>query len=191
MARNYPDLTDDEVLDLRDSFADKAELAIRGLVDKFVSGAMKLQELLAALWKMIRSSHIAQFLFGLGGKDKLTPALTGEIESIVGQQLGYFQKFWKALVGGSLSGDQMVARAGLYGSATVQTFERGNAASAGLTLPYYPGEGSPCQMRCRCAWEIEEFDDRWEANWQSMRDDAVCDVCQERDDTNNPLVVKK
>lgn len=92
-----------------------------------------------------------------------------------------------------ISDAQFGARAEAHAGAAVEAFEKGQEqAAGGLDLPGYPADlETSCLLNCRCAWSIEEFDDRWEATWITEGDERVCPECQQRGEEWNPFVQTK
>jgi hypothetical protein len=140
----------------------------------------------------IKRGFIAQYAFGRGGVDIMTGADRKAVGQMLRVQFDALDGFMGDIRANGLSEAAIAARAELYSGAAVQAHGAGMAAARGIELPAQPGDGSsPCLGRDRCAWSIDEFDDRWEATWKTRSDAAVCPVCKERGSAWNPLVIQK
>ena len=93
---------------------------------------------------------------------------------------------------GDLTEKQIAARSALYLNSTVNAYERGRAASFGLTLPVYPADGgTSCMSNCRCRWDITETSTEYRATWTLNTSAEHCDDCEARATKYSPYTVKK
>lgn len=154
------------MLGLRDTFSARQAEKVKDLASK-VSSGLTVAEWERDMRAIIRTSTIDQYVLGRGGRHAMTPADWGRVGRMVREQYKYASAFAAEIAAGKLSEAQIAARARLYMASSTAAFERGRAASfRGLKLPAYPADGSQeCLANCKCHWEIEELDDRFEATW--------------------------
>jgi hypothetical protein len=177
--------------ELRDDFLNRMAVRMADATDKMLDHEMRVAEWEREAREVIRLSHVTEWAFARGGRHMLTAAERAELGVIVREQWGYLHRFASAVLDGGMSDAQIRARAALYASAAVLSYERGRAAAFGLTLPAYPGDGtSECLVNCRCTWRIDELDDKFEAYWERDPGDS-CETCLRRARDWNPYVVEK
>lgn len=128
---------------------------------------------------------LALYLLGRGGKNEVDAADASAVASIIGDQQAYWQGFTTDLIGGKLTLGAAIARAHLYGGATIQAYDQGQAESWGATrsLPYWPGVGTECRGNCRCYWAYTQNADGSRTAWWRDVHDSVppeCDTCWAR-----------
>lgn len=138
---------------------------------------------------LVKSVHIAQAVLGKGGRDRMTPRDWGRVGMALRKQYGFLGKF--AAERFALSPEAIAARAGLYVENGTASFERAQAAAAGIPdLPQYPGDGqTECLTNCRCWLEIEESAEGYAVTWHANDDPATCDDCAALAQDWSPLIV--
>lgn len=163
---------------LRDLFTDRLKERAAGLAGT--------GDFFPAMQELIKSVHIDMAMLGKGGRSQMTPRDWGHVGQELRRQYQYLTKF--ALEVPDLSPAQVAARAGLYMEAAKSSYERANAAAAGIPdLPAYPGDGkTACGTNCRCSWEFEGNEATWVLG---AEDPATCDDCIANAARWAPLVV--
>jgi hypothetical protein len=173
---------------IRDQYNAQRQDALRQLTGKLSAGTMTVPEWVTAMRGEIKSTYLAQYMAGRGGREQMTPADWGRCGQMLAQQYSYLQRFALDVQAGKLTPAEAEARAALYAASSTQAFERGKAAAWGLRLPAYPGDGStPCRVRCRCRWKIDRTELHVEARWQ-LGVAEHCEVCVTRAGEWNPLI---
>lgn len=195
-------LTADQMRAIRDALADAAALELRAHAERVavavavatdplddVAKAALLLVFLRDFGATVKRLEAAQFILGRGGLNALTTADLAIIDAVLVEQRIYIERFGQALINGELSAAQAGARAELY--AGVGSFERGKAASYGVTLPEYPGDRCLGFDRCRCHWELDDSGDVVDCTWHTVGDNFVCTVCVKNGVDYNPLTLAK
>lgn len=177
---------------MRDLLADAAATEMRQLAERYTAGAITWEAWVDQFWDLVHRTHTAQFLLANGGQPRLPEADIRRLEALLERQLGYVRRLVEEAAQGVLSPAEIAARAELYASTSVTTYEQALAGAHGIDLPVYPADyGTPCRGNCRCHWAIEEFPDRWEATWVTSGDERVCEGCAARGNQYAPYIVPK
>lgn len=193
--RRYTDgervLSERDLLALRNAVADGMAEESVALAQRLVDGGFTLADWAEAFSDLIRAGTSAGFVLGRGGAAQLDRAAFDLLEQLILDQLGFAKGFAAelapALDAGTATAEGVAARSALYAGAGVQAFDRGRGQAWGLDLPYFPADGlTACHGNCRCEWSIEELEDRIEATWHVVGDEASCDGCIARGNQYGP-----
>jgi hypothetical protein len=140
----------------------------------------------------VKLVHLAEYLFGRGGKAMMTPADYGRVGRIVKDQYEYLHGFAGEIAAGGLSEAKIADRLTKYFEAGTHSFERGRLASySGLLLPALPADGGTvCRMRCRCRWQITESKTKWTCYWRRTTAES-CPGCRDRAARYAPYIQRK
>lgn len=178
---------------LRDSWADIQADVMRGFANNVADGTWTMVEFEAATRVWLGETVAAGYQLGKGGGGMMTPDDAFELSRLISEEARRMEILIADKQGDLISDAQFGARAEAHAGAAVQAFEKGQEqAAGGLDLPAYPADGSTsCWWNCRCAWSIEEFDDRWEATWVTEGDERVCPECQQRGEEWAPYIQTK
>ncbi len=181
----------DAMIGLRDQFVDKMKERAAGLASELKAGTRTAAEWEAAMRRGIVQTHVDLAVLGRGGRAMMTPSDWGRVGREIRDQFAYLGKFADATP--DLSEAQIAARSGLYVESATASYERANAAAAGLpALDQYPSDGQTiCGTNCRCSLEIIETEDGWDVTWHANDDPAVCEDCAALAAEWSPLVVAR
>lgn len=162
------------------------------LTEDLAEGRLTLPQWERAFRQQIKLTWGAQWAFGRGGRNVMTPRDWGAVGRAVREQYRWLGGFASDLADGKLSPAQATARAQLYASASTYAFARGQAASySGLRLPVYPADGgTECKANCKCRWEISDEPERWVARWR-LGAAEHCSGCLDRAGRYARYVVEK
>ena len=179
-------------IELRDDLMLKRTPAIRRLVIQLRDGELSVQEYTLAMRRLIRKAYLSQYLLAKGGVNAITRRDITDIASLTLRQYGYLQNFARQIKNGELSINQIRARSEMYLHSSTQAYERGQAASFGIDLPEYPGDGNQiCLSRCKCRWEITRKDDGTiEAYWRINITAEHCKSCKDNRARWNPYIIE-
>ena len=194
-SRRYQDeasgkyLSHAQMLELRDTFADRQMARAAGLAQQLSSGDLTLQQWELAMRQQSKTAFVDQYVLGKGGRGNMTKQDWGRLGLDLANQYDYLRRFAQDISEGKLSGPAIANRAGLYMDASTAAYERGAAAAAGLNLPAHPGDGStPCKVRCRCYWKIEGIPGDWLCTWV-MAASENCSGCKANAAKWSPLKI--
>lgn len=165
-----------QVTGLRDAFADRVMGRTDGIVSRLVSGDSTISDFESAMRQHVRDVHLAEYTLGRGGRAVMTQADYGRTGYYLRDQYGYLRKFRDEIAAGTLTDEQIKARARLYTEDAIGAFERGRKAAfegAGVEYLKYvtagervcpvckPDNGKvfrlqdvpaiPRHLRCRCS----------------------------------------
>jgi hypothetical protein len=159
--------------------ADVAELYVermRSLASDYAAGRLSLAEFDQGMHDAIRQAHILMAMAGVDGDTAAIPAgFWAQLADELGTQNDFLDRFIADIQSGSLSDDELAARAALYARSARQEYAK--TAAQDLTLPAYPGDGSsPCLGNCGCSWD--EREDGW--YWVRGKNDS-CEECIRRE----------
>lgn len=198
-AKNYRDLTSGRflsqqtILDLRNGLLEARVSGTQVLSAALADGRIDLVTWQSGMRAISRDTAMAEYLFGRGGINAMSPPDYGRVGALVKAQYQYLEGFATEVAAGSLSEKQVAARAAMYAHAGVTAHSVGKMATYGgqLNLPVHPGEGTDCKSRCKCHWSITEGPEAWVCTWirESGRDG--CDVCRSRASAYSPFVQSK
>jgi hypothetical protein len=140
----------------------------------------------------IKLVHLAEYMFGHGGKATMTQADYGRVGRMIRTQYDYLHRFALDIVGGEYSEARVSARLTQYFHAGTLSFERGRLETyAGLLLPCLPADGgTECLARCHCRWQIDETPTRWTCFWRRTPAES-CQGCKSREARYRPYVQRK
>lgn len=179
-----------QVVAIRDAVVDAAGQEARSLAERAARGEIAADAFRAGMRVAIRNSHVAQYTFGRGGINAMTPADFGRIGRTLRQQYAYLDRFVIDLRQGTVSEAQAANRAKMYVDSGVKAFEQGHASAWGIAtqLPTYPGDTCEGRSNCRCSWDIRETDAGVECTWRLGGNDP-CGPCRQNAARYNPYVV--
>ena len=184
---------------------EKNELSLL-LLDNFLfymletTADMILEEISIQKWTHnirdhIKRGTIAEYLFGIGGKNVIDSIDIDALKKLITAQFTYLQKFAEEIKNGELTGAKILQRVGMYGEATTHGYEQAKARSHNIKLPEYPADGNQmCFMNCRCHWKLEDDPKKPEyvlATWKLNPLAEHCQSCLNNADKWNPLRIKK
>lgn len=152
------------------------------LVALLILGLIALSVFETRMQEAIEATVVAQYVFGLGGDENLTPEDKAIIDELLLVQYQFLNGMTNRIANDELSELQIAANAALYFSATVIGFEQGRRAAFDhqLQLPAMPGDGSSeCLANDRCYWDIRDEGDIITAKWiRTVRES--CPTCIRR-----------
>lgn len=184
-------LSASKAIDLRDGFQERRRSDVAALTRQLADQSLSVQDWERQLAQAIREIHTAQFAFGRGGLNAMTPADWAAAADLVETQRAYLRGFARDVAAGLLSEAQITARAKLYYGSSVHAYERGRASAFGVSLPAYPADGStPCKSSCRCRWQLADKGDEIHATWKLQAGES-CSGCKSRAASWSPLVISK
>lgn len=180
------------LLSLRDEFTDKVMDESDSLMVRLLQeGDLNIQDWVVDMRDLIKNTYRAMYELAIGGRENMTQADYGRLGGILQEQYRYLDGFAQDLADGKLSLPQAQYRARMYIESATQAFERAKAASYGLVLPQYPGDGSTqCLTNCRCEWDIKEKNTEWLCYWRLGQAEHCPDCIQARD-VYKPYIVPK
>lgn len=118
-----------QITGLRDAFADRVMGRTDGVVSRLVSGDITIGDFESAMRQHIRDVHLAEYTLGRGGRAVMTQADYGRTGYYLRDQYGYLRKFRDEIAAGTLTDEQIKARARLYTENAIGAFERGRLAA--------------------------------------------------------------
>lgn len=193
--RRYTDgertVTQRDLLKLRNAVAGGVAEESSSLAQRLVGGALTLAEWAKSFAGLIRDGVAANFLLGRGGTSQIDDGARSALDRLIADQMGFAKSFATdlapQLAAGEATAEGVAARSALYAGASVQAFDHGRGQAFGLDLPYFPADGlTACHGNCRCEWSIDDLDDRIEATWHTVGDDATCADCADRGNQYGP-----
>lgn len=178
----------DTVAKARDEIIDRSMARIDALTRKFTDGTLSLEDWRTAMRSEIKATSIEEYLLGRGGRNSMTQSDWGKIGAELRKQYNYLDRFSAEIQLGTLSDKEIAARARMYTAGANVGYGRGQAASWGVVLPAYPGDGSTeCRNYCRCSWVMSETEDEIHARWRLGGSRERCEDCQRRSSEWSPL----
>jgi hypothetical protein len=140
----------------------------------------------------VKLVHLAEYMFGRGGKANMTPSDYGRVGRLIRTQYDYLHGFAGDIVNGSLSEARIADRLSKYFDAGTLAFERGRQEAYGsLILPCYPADGgTECLMRCKCRWQITQAKTQWTCRWRRSASES-CPGCIAREGRYNPYIQRR
>lgn len=180
-----------EAIGLRDDSLERRATDVDTLASTLGKGDVSVQAWEAAMRDVVRDTFAAQYAYGRGGLNAMTTDDWQAINDLADAQSRYLRSFAQDVAAGRLSEAKISARSVLYLQSSRQAYGRGLAASWGIELPAYPGDGSSeCKARDKCHWEISETDDEIHATWK-LGAAEHCATCVSRASAWAPLVIEK
>jgi hypothetical protein len=181
-----------DLTDLRNEFADQAMGESDKLIERLMrDGDLTIQEWQSEMRTLLKDTYRAMYELAVGGRENMTQADYGRLGGILAEQYRYLDRFAADLAEGKLSLAQALYRARLYIASSTQAYERAKAASYGITLPQYPGDGSTqCLTNCRCEWVIKERKNDYACTWV-LGEAEHCPDCLEAAQLYKPYLVAK
>ena len=164
-------------------------LSADNAIGHLLSGEIALDEWEQWMRDLIQVANQAQYLAGRGGFSQVSEEDDDIINGLVYIQWQFLAAFSALIHSGVLSEQQIAARARLYFSDTVQSFENGYAAAFdySMKLPVVPGDcTSECCAGDRCYWAHVVDDDEILSYWVRTSGES-CPTCLRRSDCP-PLV---
>lgn len=181
-----------KIITLRDLFTDRAMKKSDALVESMmIEGSITIQQWEREMRILLRDTYRAMYELAIGGSGNMTQADYGRLGGILQEQYRYLHNFAADIAAGRLSPLQAMNRARMYIESATQAFERAQAASYGITLPQYPGDGgTQCLSNCRCHWEIRSRKKEYACYWR-LGQAEHCPGCLEASKIYNPYIVLK
>lgn len=133
-----------QITGLRDAFADRVMGRTDGIVGRLVKGDSTISDFEFAMRQHIRDVHLAEYALGRGGRAAMTQADYGRTGYYLREQYGYLRAFRDQIAAGTLTDEQIAARARLYTESAIGAFERGRTAAfegAGVERVKYLAQG--------------------------------------------------
>lgn len=184
-------LSASKAIDLRDGFQERRRADVATLTRQLADQSLSVQDWERQMSDAIRQLHTAQYALGRGGINAMTAGDWDAAAALVEEQRRYLRDFARDVAAGNLSEAQIAARAKLYYSASVGTYERGRAAAWNVVPPHVPGDGSTaCGVNCRCTITYRETDTSVELRWK-LQSGESCSGCKSRATSWSPLVMAK
>lgn len=177
-------------VDLRDGFQERRRADVDALTRRLAEKEISVQAWEAEMTQALRQLFNAQWAYGRGGLNAMTPADWDRAAELVEAQRVYLRAFAEDIASGRLSEAQINARARLYYGASRGAYERGRASAFNVRLPVHPGENSPCGANCACHWSLRDAGETIEATWKRTASES-CSVCKQRARDYAPLVIAK
>lgn len=178
---------------IRDRVTTEAGIQARELGGQVVRGEITIADFRQQMRDLIRNVHVAEYVFGRGGLNAMTPSDFGRIGGDLAGQYRFLDGFVRDLELGALSEAQAGARAAQYMNAGHRAYEQGHASAWDVEshLPVYPGEDCLGFYFCHCFWDFHSTDTSVEATWTLGSNENHCPVCVEHARAWNPLVIAK
>lgn len=112
------------------------------------TGALDPDAFRAQMREEIKDAYIDQYILGIGGRDQMTAADWGSVGGMIADQYRYLDGFIDEIRAGTLTEEQIRARAGMYINSSREAFERAtqrNAQELKLTeMAWTLGEAEHC-----------------------------------------------
>lgn len=177
---------------LRDQYIDARMSDMDGLTRRLVDKQINVQQWTLEMRQQVKDTYINEYMLARGGRNNMTQADWGRVGAMLKEQYRYVDGFARDIDAGKVSGGQIRTRARMYVDSATQAFERAKTESRGMPrLPAYPGDGqTQCRANCRCAWDIVDAEDHWEATW-SLGVSEHCQDCVANAGRWNPLIIPK
>jgi hypothetical protein len=163
------------------------------ITQDYLAGAINLDQWQRQMQDNINAGNTAGRILGVNGQQNMTQADIQAIERANETQAQFLNRFRRELEAGngSLSDNQIIARARQYSRSNTSLFENGYTfAVLGLQLPYQPTVLSCCGIYCKCHWVIahlggNNFDCTWTLGLAEH-----CPTCLAREAALNPLQIR-
>lgn len=169
------------------------------LADFVANGQIDPNDWRSQMQMQIKDEYIRQYMFGRGGRNRMTPSDWGSIGGMLAEQSPFLNAFTAEIEAGLLSEGQISTRAQMYINSAREAYERGKSISYGIAygaLPAYPGDGSTvCLTNDQCSWTIVQIQDEngsitgWECYWTLSPDAAHCTTCVTNATQWNPYIL--
>ena len=171
-------VSSDTLQTVRDAFIDALREGFSDLTMELVDSQKSVQEWLYEMRKRVRDAFSAQYMLPRGGRNGMFQTDLDTLTESILLQYGFLQAFAGDIRKGLLSLKQITARSELYVEASTSVYEQGKAASFGITLPEYPGDGNQiCGVRCRCRWVLVNDTAAVKAYWTLDPQAKHCSSC--------------
>ena len=178
-------------LELRNELIDLQRAGFDGLVDDLGTARISIQEWVLEMRKRVRNINAAQYMLAKGGRNAMFDEDIDALTDIVLNQYQYLQNFSEDIRRGKLSLKQIKARSELYMESSTAAHERGKAASFGIELPEYPGDGNQiCKARCRCHLEINDSGNKTKVYWTLNPAAKHCKSCLDNSKKWAPYMIE-
>jgi hypothetical protein len=108
------------------------QMVLRNLTNQLYAGDITLAQWQAGVVSELKDAHLAQALFGAGGRSQLTDAGLAQVRQTLSRQIEFLRKFTDDIAAGRISERQALSRISQYANATRQSFwiERERSISA-------------------------------------------------------------
>ena len=178
-------------LELRNELIDLQRAGFNDLVDDLGTARISIQEWVLEMRKRVRNINAAQYMLAKGGRNAMFDEDIDVLTDIVLNQYQYLQNFGEDIRRGKLSLKQIKARSELYMESSTAAHERGKAASFGIELPEYPGDGNQiCKARCRCHLEINDSGNKTKVYWTLNPAAKHCKSCLDNSKKWSPYTIE-
>lgn len=182
----------DTVRALRDRWAEIQGDIARDMAGRVASGEWTLAEFEVAMRAWLGETIGAGYQLGRGGSAMMSMDDAVTLARLISDQSVRVDGLLADYQAGRISDAQFAAWTEQKAGLAVNAYEQGQGRTEGIELPVYPADGeTSCREYCRCYWDIEEFDDHWEATWVTVGDELVCPECEERGATYDPYIASK
>lgn len=156
---------------------------LENLTTQLYAGQLSVQQWQIGVAAELKDAHLAQAMYGAGGKANMTQANWGRVGGTLADEYRYLANFAQDISNGSVSEAQALARIVQYGNATQQSYHReyvegtkeneriywrlnpadhcadcvslaSGSPYAPADLPTVPGAGATqCRGNCKCELE--------------------------------------
>lgn len=182
----------EEVRGALDAYVEQQTGQSDRMAKRLADGQSTLETWQGRMRRLITVTIGAGFLAGIGGRRQVDDAAKATLGQTIAGQFQWLDGFARDLSQGQLTKPMLLARAAQYITAARTAFERGRASTFDdLDLPAEPGFGCACGARCRCHWDINEYEDRWECFWIAENDPSTCGDCGDRSSDYSPYTQRK
>lgn len=113
-----------------------SSMAADQLVDFVVGGVVSPADFQALFREELKREYIRQYLLGIGGREQMTPRDWGSIGGMLAEQYRFLPGFIEEIAAGTLTPEQIAARARMYVNSAREAYERAhgrNAKAVGMT----------------------------------------------------------
>jgi hypothetical protein len=178
------------VVQLRDDVVAAAAKDARNLAERAARGEITPEAFRDGVRVAVRNAQAAEYLFGRGGQNAMTPTDFGRLGGILRQAYARLEPLVMGV--GSISEAQAANRAQMAVDGGVRAYEQGHASAWGVArmLPLYPGDNCLGMTNCRCSWDIKETDTTIDCTWKLGGSDP-CGPCQSNAAYYDPYSITK
>jgi hypothetical protein len=133
------------IIGIRDTFSERVKGEMTKATEAYTSGKLSATEWQAAMRANIKSSTVASYELGKGGKEQMTPRDYGKLGRDLRDQYKYLDKFAADVP--LMTPEGIANRASLYAEVAIGAFEEGRAEGlrvAGVTTGTWRTVDDPC-----------------------------------------------
>lgn len=121
-------LSNAEAQGLIDGFIASGTSVGNSLAELFANGQISPSDWEGRMREEIKDQYIAQYLEGIGGREKMTPSDWGSVGGMLSEQYGYLGGFMEDLEG--LTEGQIAMRSAMYMNSSREAYERARLKAA-------------------------------------------------------------